>query len=92
VYTGSNENKSTFMKSIERFILVAMICTTLILCSGLIAYAIALPRFQVINRDDGDFVINDSFTGEIFLCGVAESDYGCLLLNPQEAELLSLNK
>jgi len=86
------ENKSTFMKSIERFILVAMICITLILCSGLIAYAIALPRFQIINRDDGDFVINDSFTGEIFLCGVAESTYGCMLLNPQEAELLSLNK
>jgi len=68
-----------------------MICVTLILCSGLIAYAIALPRFQVTEKD-GSILINDRFKGKIFYCTIIENTYVCAPLAPQESEVFNLNK
>ena len=96
-YTGANENKSTFMKNIEKFVLVAMVCVTLILCSGLIAYAIALPRYQV-TKDVTGYLINDRFKGEIFGCRASQSAkdknfyYGCVRIDPQHSKIIELKK
>lgn len=73
--------------------LVVMICITLILCSGLIAYAIALPRFQVTEHEaDDSFLINDRFKGKIFYCSIIEGTYVCAPLAPQESEVFNINK
>ena len=79
------------MKNLEKFSLAAMFCVTLILCSGLIAYAIALPRFQVTLHDE-TFIINDRFIGEIFACKIVpKSVYGCLRINPSSAKIVEPN-
>ena len=78
------------MKNTEKFALTAMICVTLILCAGFIAYAIALPRFQVTLHNE-TFVINDRFNGEIFACTIAKSTYGCVRVNPSNSKIVAPN-
>ena len=69
------------MKDSTRFLLVTIVCLVSIVCSGLLAYAIAIPRFQVSLHDE-TFLINDRFRGHLFACTVVEGVYRCVRLNP----------
>jgi len=51
------------------------------------AYAIALPRFQVTLHDE-TFVINDRFNGEIFACKTDKNIYVCIRINPSNATII----
>lgn len=76
------------MNTRERFMLSTMWCVTSIICFGLVAYAIALPRFQVTKFTDEGWVINDRFASEIFVCTFAEKQYGCLRIEPSRARIV----
>ena len=68
-------------------------CITALICAALIAYAIALPRYQISERGDG-FLINDRFSSEIFYCTIPRETrvYGCLRLNPASSTIIDASK
>jgi len=75
------------MKTWEKFSLTAIGCVTTIICFGLVAYAVALPRYAV-TESGGVYVINDRFHGEIFACTLAERTWGCLRMDPARSRIV----
>ena len=80
------------MRTWERFMLSTMWCVTAIICFGLVAYAIALPRFQVTKLSDESWTINDHFTSEIFICTLVKKIYGCVRINPSNSRVVEFDK
>ena len=75
---------------------IASCCVTVLACAALIAYAIALPRYQVSQHGDG-FLVNDRFSNEIFYCTgtlnpAPTRAYVCLRIDPAHSAIVEAPK
>lgn len=68
-------------------------CITALFCAALVAYAIAIPRYQVSERGEG-FLVNDRFWSELFYCTIPRGGdvYACLRIDPAHSTIIEAQK